>query len=439
LIDRAGRRKVDRMLPMRARRDAGRNRGAPIRVLLAGAALALLMPAPGVPIAADGLTPPQERALVFSLSPLEVPAPDPTNAVSGSCLAIDFGRNLFFDVRLSRDRNRSCASCHIPEEGWADGRAVAFAPRVLRNTPSIWNVAYNRWFFWDGRADSLWAQTAGPIEAAAELNLDRRELARRIATEPDLRREYEALFGPLPDIGQAGGSEAATARDRRDAATQILVNVAKAIAAFEETLTSRDAAFDRFLESVRAGGTDVSSALPAAALRGLKIFVGRGQCVQCHVGANFSDGEFHNMLALSGDGDPEDPGRHHGLELLDANEFRADGRFASVPDAGRIAKLKSAVRGELTRGQFKTPSLRNVAERAVFLHHGRIASLKAAVARYASLRTHARQDARADPLTSSIEVSLRDVDDLVAFLQTLTDTSRLETVWEDCADLPQPR
>src|SRR6266487_4432731 len=262
------------MLPMRARRDAGRNRGAPIRVLLAGAALALLMPAPGVPIAADGLTPPQERALVFSLSPLEVPAPDPTNSVSGNCLAIDFGRNLFFDVRLSRDGYRSCASCHIPEEGWADGRAVAFAPRVLRNTPSIWNVTYNRWFFWDGRADSLWAQAAGPIEAAAELNLDRMELALRIATEADLRREYEALFGPLPDLGQAGesktGSNAAQilASGRRDAATRILVNVAKAIAAFEETLTSGDATFDRFVESLRAGDASGSNALPAAALRG---------------------------------------------------------------------------------------------------------------------------------------------------------------------------
>ena len=144
----------------------------------------------------------------------------------------------------------------------ADGRAVAFAPRVLRNTPSVWNVAYNRWFFWDGRADSLWAQTAGPIEAAAELNLDRMELARRIASEPDLKREYEALFGPLPVIGQAGGSEAgpdarpAIPPDRRDAATQILVNVAKAIAAFEETLTSRAAAFDRVAANGDRGGIE---------------------------------------------------------------------------------------------------------------------------------------------------------------------------------------
>ena len=409
-------------------------------------ALAMLLIALGSPAQADPppLTP-QELAIVLTLSPLGPPAQDTTNAVSGNCRAIDFGRNLFFDVRLSRGHNRSCAACHILEEGLADGRAVAFAPRVLRNTPSVWNVAYNRWFFWDGRADSLWAQTAGPIESAAELNLDRMELARRIATEPDLRREYEALFGPLPDIDRARGSEAgpnarqAIPPDRRDAATQILANVAKAIAAFEGTLTSRVAAFDRFVESLRTGTAGGSNTLAATALRGLKIFVGRGQCVQCHAGPNFSDGEFHNMLALSGDGDPEDPGRYRGLELLDASELRADGRFASAADADRIAKLQSAVRGELTRGQFKTPSLRNVAGRTAFLHHGRIASLKAAVARYASLRSHARQDARADPLVSSIEVSLRDVDDLLAFLQTLTDTSGLETVWEDCADLPQAR
>ena len=145
------------------------------------------------------------------------------------------------------------------------------------------------------------------------------------------------------------------------------------------------------------------------------------------------------MLALSGDGDPEDPGRYRGLELLDASELRADGRFASLADAGRIAKLQSAVRGDLTRGQFKTPSLRNVAQRTAFLHHGRIASLKAAVARYAALRSHARQDSHADPVLASIEVFPQDIDDLVAFLHTLTDTSRLETVWDDCADLPQAR
>ena len=89
-----------------------------------------------------------------------------------------------------------------------------------------------------------------------------------------------------------------------------------------------------------------------------------------------------------------------------------------MPDVGRIAKLNSAIQGEPTRGQFKTPSLRNVAERTAFLHLGRIATLNAAVARYASLPSYARQDARADPLVSSVEVSLGDVDDLAAFLQT---------------------
>ena len=102
-------------------------------------------------------------------------------------------------------------------------------------------------------------------------------------------------------------------------------------------------------------------------------------------------------------------------------------------------KLKSADRGEHTRGQFKTPSLRNVAERTAFLHHGQVASLHAALARYATLAARTRYDARADSLVSSIEISLRDVGDLYAFLQTLTDTSRLETVWEDCGDLPRLR
>jgi cytochrome c peroxidase len=424
---------IGRTLPMCARTDISRKRGAAAWLFAVVPAWLLAV---GIALAAGDLTP-QERALVLSLSPLQAPPPDPTNAVSGQCAAIDFGRNLFFDVRLSRHRNRSCASCHVPDEGFADGRAVAFAPRVLRNTPSAWNVAYNRWFFWDGRADSLWAQTAGPIEAAAELNLDRVELARRIATEPDLAREYQVVFGPLPELDGAAGALAA-ASARRSAATRVLANVAKAIAAFEETLVSRDAPFDRFVRVLRSGAAGGPDALPAAAVRGLKLFVGRGQCVQCHSGPNFSDGEFHDMRALAGDEEPEDPGRYRGLELLEMNEFRADGPFADAAHAGGIAKLESVVRGEFTRGQFKTPSLRNVGERAAFLHHGRIASLKAAVGRYATLPAEVRADGRADPRVASIQISAAEVDDLVAFLHTLTDTSQLEAIWEDCGDRLQP-
>jgi cytochrome c peroxidase len=421
------------------RRDAAQNANTPW--FAAGVGAALLLTFGSAPGAQEIALTPQEVAVILTLSPLGPPAHDPTNAVSGNCRAVDFGRNLFFDLRLSRNNNRSCATCHILEEGLADGRAVAFAPGVLRNSPSVWNVAYNRWFFWDGRADSLWAQAAGPIEAVAELNLDRVELAGRIATWPDLRREYEALFGPLPNlmrIASTDGPKAANTaweampRESRDAATEILVNVAKAIAAFEETLISADASFDRFVRALRAGDKTGSNALPAPALRGLKVFVGRGQCYQCHSGSNLSDGEFHNMMALPEDGGPQDPGRYHGLELLDASELRADGRFSSGRDLDRIAKLKSATRGELMRSQFKTPSLRNVADRTAFLHHGQMATLKGAIARYTSLRAQAHQNSRADPLVSSIEIFPQDTEDLLAFLQTMTDTSRLDTVWEDC-------
>ncbi|MFI5011004.1 MAG: cytochrome-c peroxidase [Hyphomicrobiales bacterium] len=420
---------------------AGENAKTPWRAT--GVGVVLLLAFGNASGAQETALTPQETAVALTLSPLAPPAHDPTNAVSGQCGAIDFGRNLFFDLRLSRDNNRSCATCHIPQEGLADGRAVAAAPSLLRNTPSLWNVAHNRWFFWDGRADSLWAQAAGPIEAAAELNLDRRELARRVATEPDLRREYEALFGTLPNlIASSDGSHAAdTAWEAmpwasRAIATEILVNVAKAIAAFEETLTSADAPFDRFVRSLRLEEQAGSNALPASALRGLKVFVGRGQCYQCHDGPNFSDGEFHNMMALPEDGDAQDPGRYRGLELLDASEMRADGRFSSSRDRDRIAKLKAAIRGEFTRGQFKTPSLRNVADRTAFLHHGQMLTLKGAVARYSSLRARAREDARADPVVSTIEVFPQDTEDLVAFLQTLTDTSRLNTIWDDCSASP---
>jgi len=272
---------------------------------------------------------PQEKAIVLSLSPLPSPPHDLTNAVSGNCRAIDFGRNLFFDLRLSGDLDRSCATCHVPESGWADGHAVANATGVLRNTPTLWNVAYNRWFFWDGRTDSLWAQASGPIEAAAEQNLHRLDLAYQILTERDLRAEYEVLFGPLPDPARRAAMQAHLSEAERKtiweqlspktqgAVTQVLVNVGKAIAAFEETITSRNSPFDKFVQMVRSG--DIAGAmtvLSPEAQRGLKIFVSRGRCYQCHSGPTFSDGEFHNTLVVADKSNPEDLGRLRGLDLL---------------------------------------------------------------------------------------------------------------------------
>src|SRR5688572_30088830 len=144
---------------------------------------ALLAPIACIGLAAIGAEPPvnfdeRERQTIFSLSPLPAPLLDATNRVDGNPEAIALGARLFSDTRLSGRGEFSCATCHDSARGWADGKEVAIAAGVgTRNTPSLWNVAHQRWYFWDGRADSLWSQALKPIESTVELDGSRLQVA----------------------------------------------------------------------------------------------------------------------------------------------------------------------------------------------------------------------------------------------------------------------
>lgn len=411
-------------------------------IMLGGVLASFLVDAPGVMAGPVQFTP-KQKAIILSLSPLGPPPRDPTNAVAGNCRAIDFGRNLFFDFRLSPNVNRSCATCHNPDSGWADGRAVINGSGLLRNTPSVWNAAYDRWFFWDGRADSLWSQATGPIEASGELNLGRLDLTYRVVNQPDLRKDYEAIFGPLPPValkvaGMVGHSKVSQkvlwkrlSPDAQKAATQILVNIGKAIAAFEQTIVSRNSAFDRYVAALRASKKGAAKIISPAAQRGLKIFVGRGQCFSCHSGPDFTDHKFHNMLVADAENTPSDPGRLQGVRLLAKSQLRRSGPFSSQPSAGRDRPLPAATPS--MRGQFKTPSLRNVTEMQAFMHNGQLLSLRDVIAHYATVRHRASGNPNADPILHRIDITRADTGDLVAFLQSLKDTSELDWIWNDCA------
>ena len=143
----------------------------------------------------------RELETIFSLSPLPAPARDTTNRVDGNPQAIALGKRLFSDARLSGSGEFSCATCHDPARDWTDGKEVAVAAGVgARNTPSLWNAAHHRWYFWDGRANSLWSQALKPIESAVELDGSRLQVAHVIHDDPALRAGYEALFGDLPAL-----------------------------------------------------------------------------------------------------------------------------------------------------------------------------------------------------------------------------------------------
>ena len=378
----------------------------------------------------------REISILLTLSPLSPPLVDTTNHAAESPAAVALGKRLFFDARLSGDGQIACSTCHDEARGWADGKNVAVgAGTGKRNTPSLWNAAYNRWFFWDGRADSLWSQAVKPIEDGVEMNGDRLQVLHLVAGDRELRRAYEAQFGALPAIDThrfppRGGPFASDGARQanwwsmadadRDATSAVLANVGKAIAAYVATIRTAPAPFDRLVADVRAGRAD-SQAISAAAQRGLKIFIGKGNCVLCHSGPAFTDYEFHDTRVPPSGAVP-DPGRRNGVPQLLADEFGAAGPFSDDPSGTRAEQAYSISDTAGSLGHFKTPGLRNVAATAPYMHAGQLPSLTAVVAHYSSLANASppADPAHVEALIAPIGLDAAEIADVVAFLESLT-------------------
>lgn len=323
-------------------------------------------------------------------------APDPSNRASGDPAAIALGRKLFFDVRLSRDLDRACASCHLPAQAFADGRPRGEGLGPLdRNTIALANLQGRRWYGWDGKSDSLWAQSLHPI-------VDDRELAASALLLRDrLAPEHDAVFGPADDD------------------ETFLVDIAKALAAYQETLVTPRGAFDDFRDALEAGDAAGIAAYPAAAGRGLRLFVGRGQCSVCHFGPAFSNGEFDSVginYFLGPDG--VDRGRHGGITALRASPFNLLGRHND--DAARTTAAPTTHVALLHRnwGEFRVPSLRGVKASAPYMHDGSLATLADVVRHYSGIdldRLHQDGQLTLQPL----HLTEAEIADLVAFLETL--------------------
>jgi cytochrome c peroxidase len=361
---------------------------------------------------------------------------DPTNAVADDPRAGAFGQRLFFDKRLSVNGRFSCASCHLPARAFADGRALAEAlARGTRNTPSLLNAATNHWFFWDGRADTLWAQPLQVIENPREFGSDRAHAARVVANDARLRAGYTALFGPLPPFEKPGPSRAtpvATSPGRaacpgvsendRTGINRVFANIGKALAAYMRKLVRHDSPFDRYAAALAKGDTDGEARYPAAAKRGLKLFVGRGGCELCHSGPEFTDGEFHNVGLPAGKRQPPDTGREDGLGSLAGNPFTAAGCYSDAPKGDAAERLAYLPASADKRGAFKTPSLRNAARTAPYMHDGRFKTLTQVVTFYAEGKKAAiapSVGAREGTLDLIPTFTHSEIADLVAFLKTL--------------------
>ncbi len=321
-------------------------------------------------------------AMIRAMSPVPAPPPDPTNRYADDPRAATLGAALFRDTALSSTGRVACATCHQSALAFTDGRTRGIGlSEGDRNTPSVAFSAYQRWLFWDGRADSLWSQAIGPIENPGEMNGSRlatvHHVGQRYATQ------YTAVFGALPALddtqrfpaqGRPGEPtwNAMSADDQR-AVTRVYVNVGKAIAAFERTLRARPSAFDRYA----AGQFD---ALSVPARNGAHHFVEFG-CVQCHHGPLLTDDSFHNVGFPSGrrDGRP-DEGRSAGITAWTESPFRADGPFSDAPTSRTFAEVTP---GRATLGAFHTPSLRGTARMGPWGHGGTFANLDLVMLHYA--------------------------------------------------------
>ena len=344
---------------------------------------------------------------------------DPSNRVSGNAAAVELGERLFFERRLSANGEVSCSRCHLPERNWTDGEARARGLALTdRNTPSLANVRLQRWFGWDGANDSLWAQSIRPILDARELGMSAGQVAKLVRGDRDLSCRYSKVFGTLP------------AEDEK-----VLVDVGKALAAFQETLSSRRTAFDEFRDALVKGDQAGVAKYPEAAKRGLSIFFGKGSCNVCHVGAAFTNGEFHDTgIPFFIEPGRVDPGRHEGIKRLLSSKFNLLGTYNDDRGRASATSTKHVVLEHRNFGEFKTPSLRNLALTAPYMHNGRLATLRDVVQHYSNIspdRLHSDGEAILKPL----KLSEREAQDLVAFLESLQDGGgnyRRKALAEDC-------
>jgi cytochrome c peroxidase len=349
-----------------------------------------------------------ERARIVALGPWPMPwSPDPSNRVSGKAEAIGFGERLFFDTRLSGNGLVSCAGCHRPKQHWTDGHAKAIGlVGVDRNTPPLANVRYARWFGWDGAHDNLWAQSLRPLIDAREMNFSIAALAKVVRGEPAFACRYGAAFGrPVPADEEA-----------------VAVDAAKALAAFQETIVSGRTPFDDFRDALARDDHAAIARYPAAAQRGLKLFVGRAQCSVCHAGPLLSNGEFADIgIGFFLRPGAVDPGRHEGIRKLKASPYNLLGRWNDDSTRRTATSTRHVAAEHRNFGEFKVPSLRNVADTGPYMHDGSVATLRDAVRHYSELdpdRVHADGATLLQPL----KLAPAEIDDLVAFLRTLSET-----------------
>jgi cytochrome c peroxidase len=409
-----------------------------------------------------------ERAALGALSPASLPPPGPdvSNRFADDAAAAAFGQKLFFETGFSgallegdddgssatlgvqgQTGKVACAGCHVPAAGYLDDRSTGEQISLAagwgkRRAPSLLDVGQARLLMWDGRHDALYNQPFGPLESSVEMNSSRLYAAEQVYVR--YRADYEAVFGPMPPLedttrfpalsaavtgcqpstadapAPCNGTEHGMPGDHAEfdgmapadqtAVTRVVVDMGKALGAYERLLTCGPGRFDAWMH-----GQD--GALSPSEQRGAQIFVGRGKCARCHAGPYLSDQTFHNVgLQPAAVAvvfiDADDPGALAGLASALSDPLNVAGAFSDGDDHRLPATVALAM-----NGAFRTPILRCASRRPSFMHTGQLATLDQVVAFFAR-----GGDAFGYPGTSEIAalpLTAQDQADLVAFLGTL--------------------
>jgi cytochrome c peroxidase len=356
---------------------------------------------------------------IGSLPPLPE---DPSNAFANDPAAIALGKKFFFDSRFSGNLKVSCATCHRPDMSFTDDLPLAHGiGSTTRRSMPLLGVAYNTWFFWDGRKDSLWSQALGPLESNVEHGFTRTACAYLISSH--YRKEYEAIFGKIADIKNAVASPAtedivvlktwvSMMPAQRDNVNRIYANMGKAIAAYVRTIVPGPSRFDRYAKAIIDNDSvALSKTLTPDETVGLRLFIGKAKCTNCHSGPLFTNSDFHDTGVPTPAKMPRDPGRADGIRKVLADEFNCLGKYSDA-GPGDCAELRY-MDTDRTKysGAFKTPTLRNVAERAPYMHAGQFSALREVLEFYRRSNSHE---------LGHDQLSDKELGQLEAFLRTLS-------------------
>ena len=397
-------------------------------------------------------------AAIAMQSPLPAVPADSTSAVADNAAAATLGQMLFFEKSYSGplavdgtvangglgaigDTGKvACASCHsgtvLDDRRSKPGNVSLGTDFGTRRALALVNASFYTWTNWGGRFDSQWSLPPAVAENAKIMKSTRLDVAHMIYAK--YKTEYEAVFGALdprldpananaadfPPSGKPkalagdpdGPWELMAAADRTIANT-VFANFGKAIAAYMRKLVSRDAAFDKF---VAGGNTSGNTAISASAINGIKVFVGKGACIQCHSGPHFEDGQFHALgVPQTGPNVPAvDLGRFTDTPTLLASAFNTNGAFSANVNTGKLTGL---VQDVAQKGQFRTKGLRGVGVTGPYMHSGQLATLEDVVAFYNQGGGDAADAGEVkDPKVKPLGLTAQESADLVEFMKTLT-------------------